>query len=121
MHLQKAVVQTKASLSTKNMQMFTCVLNTGEKINIKGKISVSVQYDIIMKCSLDLLVVEGDGPFLMGRDWLSKLKPNLSVFYAGNPESAKGVEKLLDRYADLFKEELQIFSKKKCRSFQRRT
>ena len=37
---------------------------------------------------------------------ISKLKPNLSVFYAGNPESAKGVEKLLDCYADLFKEEL---------------
>ncbi|KAL5515075.1 hypothetical protein EMCRGX_G000193 [Ephydatia muelleri] len=42
----------------------------------------------------------------MGRDWLSKLKPNLSVFYAGNPGIDKGVEKLLDRYADLFKEEL---------------
>ena len=55
--------------------------------------------------SLDLLVV-GDGPSLMGRDWLSKLKPNLSVFYAGNPGINKGVEKLLDRYADLFKEEL---------------
>ena len=78
---------------------------TGEKINIKGKISLSVQYDN-ETLSLDLLVVEGDGPSLMGRDWLSKLKPNLSVFYAGNPGIDKGVEKLLDRYADLFKEEL---------------
>ena len=78
---------------------------TGEKINIKGKISLSVQYDN-ETLSLDLLVVEGDGPSLMGHDWLSKLKPNLSVFYAGNPGIDKGVEKLLDRYADLFKEEL---------------
>ena len=78
---------------------------TGENINIKGKISVSVHYDNEMH-SLDLLVVEADGPSLMGHDWLSKLKPNLSDFYAGNPGSDKGVEKLLDRYANLFKEEL---------------
>ena len=34
--------------------------------------------------SLDLLVVEEDGPSLKGHDWLSKLKPNVSVYYVGN-------------------------------------
>eukprot|EP00731_Ephydatia_muelleri_P000765 Em0001g765a len=82
---------------------------TGEKINIKGKISLSVQYDN-ETLSLDLLVVEGDGPSLMGRDWLSKLKPNLSVFYAGNPGIDKGVEKLLDR-SRLFAAHLMLDNK----------
>ena len=56
--------------------------------------------------SLNLLVVKGDGPSLMERDWLSKLKPNLFVFYAGNPESDKDVKKIAGSL---------------CRSIQRRT
>ena len=80
------MVQTKASLTTKNR----CSPAYLHDHNIIGKISVSVQYDNEM-LSLDLQVVEGDGPFLMGRDWLSKLIPNLSVFME-ETQSDKGVE-----------------------------
>ena len=41
---------------------------TGERIKIKCTISVSVHYDC-EEYSLDLLVVEGDGPFLMERNY----------------------------------------------------
>ena len=36
---------------------------------------------------LDILVVGGKGPSLMGRDWLHKIKPNLSVCYMGRKGS----------------------------------
>ena len=75
---------------------------TVEKINIMQiNISVSVQY-VNEEHSLDLLVVEEDGPSLKGCDWLSNLKRNQSVFYAGT----KGAIELFHRHADLFKEEL---------------
>ncbi|KAL5468747.1 hypothetical protein EMCRGX_G029860 [Ephydatia muelleri] len=54
---------------------------TGERINVLGKAQVNVQYGS-QHHSLTLLVVAGEGPSLMGRDWLSKIKPNLSVFYS---------------------------------------
>ena len=75
---------------------------TGERIKVKGSICVDVYYGGTTH-SLSLLVVEGNGPSLMGRDWLVKLKPNISVFYAGIDGE---LEKLLEKHGCLFKEEL---------------
>ncbi len=48
---------------------------TGEKIPVLGQIDVVVSYDA-QKLTLPLQVVPTDGPTLMGRDWLEKLKLN---------------------------------------------
>ena len=45
---------------------------TGERLKICGVISLEVKYKD-RKARLDLLVVAGDGPSLMGRDWLGEL------------------------------------------------
>ena len=48
---------------------------TGEKLSIKGVINVTVKYED--QChSLQLTVVKGSGPSLLGRDWLLKIKLN---------------------------------------------
>ena len=46
---------------------------TGETIQILGSVSVDVEYQEQQE-KLDLLVVEGAGPTLMGRDWLHKIR-----------------------------------------------
>ena len=46
---------------------------TGEQINVLGTISAEVQFKQQQE-TLPLLVVEGDGPSLLGCDWLYKIK-----------------------------------------------
>ena len=45
---------------------------TGEVVKTEGTISVRVTYKN-QKKELDLLVVQGNGPSLMGRDWLNHI------------------------------------------------
>eukprot|EP00731_Ephydatia_muelleri_P033143 Em0025g99a len=68
---------------------------TGECINVVGKIRVDVQYGGQYHRSLNLLVVQGRGPSLIGRDWLSELKKNLSLFYVDSSEQ------ILEKHARL--------------------
>ena len=48
---------------------------SGESIPVVGLIRVSVKYED-QESLLPLLIVEGDGPSLLGRNWLSHLKIN---------------------------------------------
>ena len=45
---------------------------TGEVLNILGTITVTVSYKDQV-ADLNLLVVAGDGPSLMGREWLNHI------------------------------------------------
>ena len=60
-----------------SLQECTTVLKTytGESLHVLGKITVPVTYQQ-QKIDLPLLIIEGTGPSLMGRDWLAKLKLN---------------------------------------------
>ena len=49
-----------------------CTYN-GELLPIKGEIQVDVRYKDQTK-TLPLIVAEGNGPSLMGRNWLSSIK-----------------------------------------------
>ncbi|KAL5473647.1 hypothetical protein EMCRGX_G028155 [Ephydatia muelleri] len=79
---------------------------TGERIQVKGQITVEAKYGGSTQL-LDILVVGGKGPSLMGRDWLHKLKPNLSVCYMGRKGSLS-LQGLMDGHEDLFKDELGL-------------
>ena len=79
---------------------------TGERIEVKGQITVEAKYGGSTQL-LDILVVGGKGPSLMGRDWLHKLKPNLSVYYMGRKGSLS-LQGLMDGHRDLFKDELGL-------------
>ena len=47
---------------------------TGEQIAVKGVLKVDVEYGQQRCAQLNLLVVQGSGPCLLGRDWLAVLR-----------------------------------------------
>lgn len=49
---------------------------TGEQVSVKGELEVAVIDESGQRFVLPLLVVAGNGPSLMGRDWLSKVQLN---------------------------------------------
>ncbi len=61
--------------SEEPLQVSQMVLQTytGEKIEVLGKLLVKVNYQKQSE-SLRLVVTEGSGPSLFGRDWLAKLR-----------------------------------------------
>lgn len=53
---------------------------------VVGELNVSVQYSEQIK-NLDLIVVAGDGPTLLGRSWLEQLHLDLARFLREKPHS----------------------------------
>ena len=53
---------------------------------------------------LNLLVVEGDSPSLLGRDWLKQVKLDWSLIH--QIHSSSEIEEILERYVVLFQDEL---------------
>lgn len=74
---------------------------TGERLPVKGLLTVTVEYED-QKAELPLFVVPGDGPALWGRNWHSAILLNWSSI----KRLLQGVELILPKYSDLFKEEL---------------
>ena len=74
---------------------------TGQKLPVLGQMNVTVEYED-QKAELPLLIVPGDGPALWGRSWLSAIKLN----WPSIKSITYGVESLIAKYPDLFKEEL---------------
>ena len=88
--------QSRASLST----------FTGEKIDVIGVIDVRVIYNGQDKC-LPLLVVNGKGPSLLGRDWLRELRLDWREIHAVlSTLGSLTLQGLLDQHADVFRDEL---------------
>ena len=79
---------------------------TGEQIKVLGSIDVNVTYQT-QKRRLPLLVVAGDGPSLLGRDWLQQMKLDWSGLYAFSVAGPKSQwQDVIDRHPDAFKDEL---------------
>ncbi len=77
---------------------------TGQEIPVKGSLSVSVDYGGQHYKDLKLLVVEGSGPSLMGRDWLRVVKLNWKMI--GKIASSEGTAEshmsaLQDKYQEV--------------------
>lgn len=58
---------------------------------------------------LVIQVVQGDGPNLMGRDWLSQLGVNLGSIQTIQAADTCGLEVILEKHAEVFSEELGCF------------
>lgn len=78
----------------------------GQELKVKGKVQVQVAFKEENK-KLELLLVEGKGPPLLGRDWISALKVNLmelvNVIQSEVAEPPQ-LRELMNKYADLFSE-----------------
>ena len=80
---------------------------TGERMQILGTLAVKVCYLSQGPFDLELVVVSGDGPCLMGRDWLQVIRldwPSIAVVLQG--ASTRAVQGVLDNYPDVFTEGL---------------
>ena len=89
---------------------------SGEPLALRGQISVKVKKGETV-VQLPLLVVEGQGPPLMGRNWLSKVPINwyhikeLTVCKAQDMTGQQRIEVLLRKFPQLFREEFGKMSK----------
>ena len=63
---------------------------TGERIQLLGELDVAVRYDGQV-AKLPILVVKGDGPNLLGRDWLRKLKMDWTNIYKVCVDTPTGI------------------------------
>ena len=77
---------------------------TGEQINVLGTISANVQFKTQQE-TLPLLVVDGDGPSLLGRDWLHKIKLDWQELYH-TQVTQPSVQTVLDKYKEVFNNEI---------------
>ena len=77
---------------------------TGEPIDVLGEIVTDVKYRT-QKKQLKLLVVRGDGPSLLGRDWLMELRLEWREIRVLRSAMAS-LDAMLERHRDVFKDEL---------------
>ena len=76
---------------------------TGESLKVLGEVSVCASYGG-KKEELYLLVVEGNGPNLMGRDWLKHFR--VSFGEVNSLDATPLLNEVLGRHSEVFKEEL---------------
>ena len=82
---------------------------TGQTIPVKGSVMVDVEYNHQQCHRLRLLVVDGSGPCLMGRDWLRQLQLDwgtIKTVSTGDESTASQLAKLQDKYQEVFSETL---------------
>ena len=77
----------------------------GEGIPVDVAIEVDVSYQD-QKAHLSLLVVSGNGPSLMGRDWLCHVKLDWTILHQLQIDPTNDLEKMIDRHKDILKQEL---------------
>uniref|UniRef100_A0ABM0MCA9 Uncharacterized protein K02A2.6-like n=1 Tax=Saccoglossus kowalevskii TaxID=10224 RepID=A0ABM0MCA9_SACKO len=87
------------------LSKFTSVLSTytGEKIRVLGAMNVHARYDS-QSATVPILVVEGCGAKLLGRNWLKVFK--LKWADICHIKSSQFHETLVDKYAEVFQEGL---------------
>ena len=76
---------------------------TAEVLNILGTITVTVSYKD-QAVDLNLLMVAGDGPSLLGRDWLNHI--NLDWPRLNHVQATSACQQILDKHDSIFKDEL---------------
>ena len=76
---------------------------TGERMQVLGTLAVKVCYLSQGPFDLELVVVSGDGPCLMGRDWLQVIHLDWSsIAVVSQGASTRAVQAVLDNFQDVF-------------------
>ena len=78
---------------------------TREPLKVRGATTVSVHYQG-QTAELELVVVAGAGPSLLGRDWLQKIRLDWQSLNQIRP--AENLQHLLKRHAEIFSDELGL-------------
>ena len=77
---------------------------TGEKLDVVGTIVVDVEYKST-SFKLNLVIVHGDGPSLIGRDWLQHILLDWVLLNILDAEHSQ-LEKMLAKHSSLFQLEI---------------
>ena len=103
----KTFGQLGITTRTPTLQSTTTRLRTytGEALKVMGECEVVVTLGT-QQDRLRLLVIDGDGPSLIGRDWLAEL--NIDVCQLNHVSSSNLLQKTLDKHAKVFNEELGL-------------
>ena len=100
----------KSMFSTLSLQSFTLPLKTytGERMSVLGKLPVRVQYEDQPPVEQTLVVVTGDGPPLLGRNWLKSMRLNWKKIAAVTlqQDPRKKLDTLLEEYHEIFSDNL---------------
>ena len=104
---QQKVMFPNATLDKSRVELKTY---TGERITVAGELKVQVRYGQ-QKRHLPLIIVAGDGPSLLGRNWLEHLRLDWKTVgtISSEPEtdaSPANLEALLTKQAEIFRDEL---------------
>ena len=78
---------------------------SGQLIKVFGQLPVVVTYEQ-EQSELFVQVVEGEGPDLLGRDWMAALKVTLSMGEVHTVEEERSLLEVLTKYSSIFTEEL---------------
>ena len=78
---------------------------SGEFIPVFGQVAVKVNYGQ-KECELYLHVVDGDGPNVMGRDWIKTVGVTFKLGEIHSVEESKSLHEILDKHSAIFEEKL---------------
>ena len=113
-------IDTGASVSIASLSTFETIRNgesmleldkstvrlqtyTGQQIKVCGAVMVPVTHDG-QTALLPLIITEGEGPTLLGRNWLEALRLDWrTIFRVGKSQT---LQEVLDEHSNVFKEEL---------------
>ena len=88
-------------LRKSSLVLRTC---TGQPMKLVGETTVKVVYQNQPANTLDLVVVRGNGPTLLGRDWLGHITLDWKII--GRVSREASVAPILDKYGEVFTPEL---------------
>ena len=97
--------------STYSLRKSSVILCTysKEKLSVLGEMEANVSYEE-QQAQLTILVVKGDGPTLLGRDWLSLLRLNWKSLTQHHVKwigvRNEQLQAMLEKYQEVFREEL---------------
>ena len=80
---------------------------TGETMKVLGVFPASVRYQQQDPCDLELVIVAGDGPCLLGRSWLEEIRLDwYSIASMSKDRPNTALKCILEEYDDVFACEL---------------
>ena len=88
LHLQKSKVALKTY--------------SGEKLHVVGQSPVQVKYQQQAPLTLTLIVIKGDGPTLLGRDWLQYFQLDWSSIKTVKYKLSTELNSILTKFEDVF-------------------
>lgn len=88
---------------------------TGQQMDIVGETSIQVNYEQQQSQELNLVVVKGNGPTLLGRNWLKHFRLDWNGIKSVISQQNNHLNVLLKEYQDLFTDELGTIKPFKAR------